>query len=128
MKGKRDRKGEDNLLFFNAILRKLCAGVPWCNLPEAYGNWKTVSNRFYNWRNTGVWERLLDRIASEPGLEWIMIDANHIKATPCSQCQRGKQTLARTRGGLNTKLHLAVEAHGLPVRMSEKAQVAIGWH
>lgn len=38
-------------------------------------------------------------------------------ASSCGWRKRGNQGLARTRGGLNTKLHLAVEAHGLPVRM-----------
>ena len=31
--------------------------------------------------------------------------------------KRGNQSLARTKGGLNTKLHLAVDAHGLSVKM-----------
>ena len=35
----------------------------------------------------------------------------------CSRRKRGNQDLARTKGGLNTKLHLAVDAHGLPVKM-----------
>lgn len=88
-KGKRGRRGDDNLLFFNAILWKLRTGVPWRDLPEAYGNWKTVSNRFYNWRNTGVWERLLELITGEPDLEWIMIDASHIKAHPHAAGAKG---------------------------------------
>ncbi len=88
-KGKRGRRGDDNLLFFNAILWKLRTGVPWRDLPEAYGNWKTVSNRFYNWRNTGVWERLLELIAGEPDLEWIMIDASHIKVHPHAAGAKG---------------------------------------
>jgi len=37
--------------------------------------------------------------------------------SPCSRRKRGNQSLARTKGGLNTKLHLAVDAHGLPVKM-----------
>ena len=32
------------------------------------------------------------------------------------QAQRGNQGLARTKGGLNTGLHPAVDGHGLPVK------------
>ena len=70
-KGKRGRRGEDNYLFFNAILWKLRTGVPWRDLPSSYGHWKTVSSRFFRWRNAGVWDRLLDLVADEPDLECL---------------------------------------------------------
>jgi len=41
----------------------------------------------------------------------------HQGPSPCSWRKRGNQTLGLTKGGLNTKLHLAVEAHGLPIRL-----------
>ena len=41
--------------------------------------------------------------------EWLMIDASYIKAHPHSAGARGgSQGIARTKGGLNSKLHLAV--------------------
>ena len=88
-KGKRGRKGKDNYLFFNAVLWRLRTGIPWRDLPPCYGAWKSVSNRFYTWRNTGVWARLLELVAGEPDLEWIMIDASHIKAHPHAAGAKG---------------------------------------
>ncbi len=88
-KGKRGRRGNDNYLFFNAVLWKLRTGVPWRDLPECYGHWKSVSNRFYTWRNNGVFERLLELVAGEPDLEWLMIDASHIKAHPHAAGAKG---------------------------------------
>src|SRR3989304_200507 len=38
-------------------------------------------------------------------------------APACGGRKRGNQSLARTTDGLNTKLHLAVDALGLPVKM-----------
>src|SRR6266568_3411765 len=38
-------------------------------------------------------------------------------ASACGGRKRGNQSLARTKGGLNSKLHLAVDALGLPVKM-----------
>lgn len=41
----------------------------------------------------------------------------HQGPSPRRGRKRGTQSLARTKGGLNTKLHVAVDAHGLPVRL-----------
>ena len=38
-------------------------------------------------------------------------------APACGGRKRGNQSLARTKGGLNTKLHLAVDGLGMPVKM-----------
>ncbi len=88
-KGRRGRRGDDNFLFFNAILWKLRTGVPWRDLPPVYGNWKTVASRFYSWRNSGVWQRLLELVSGDPDLEWLMIDASHIKAHPHAAGAKG---------------------------------------
>ena len=47
-------------------------------------------------------------------LQWLMIDASYIKVHPHSAGARGgNQAIARTKGGSDSKLHLAVDAHGL---------------
>ena len=38
-------------------------------------------------------------------------------APPCGGAVGGNQDMSRTKGGLNTKLHLVVDSHGLPVRV-----------
>ena len=80
--GNRGRRARDNRLFFNAIIWKLRTGTPWRDLPPQYGHWKSVSNRFYSWRDRGVFDRLLQLVSQDPDLEWLMIDASHIKAHP----------------------------------------------
>ncbi|WP_256998739.1 hypothetical protein [Nitrosococcus oceani] len=42
-----------------------------------------------------------------------MVDAFHIKGHPHALVQKGE--LGRAKGGLNSKLHIAVDAHGNPV-------------
>ncbi|PSP18309.1 MAG: hypothetical protein BRC52_12455, partial [Cyanobacteria bacterium SW_5_48_44] len=32
--------------------------APWRELPWRYGPWPTVANRFYRWRQAGIWERI----------------------------------------------------------------------
>ncbi|GMB63565.1 hypothetical protein PPNK14_14540 [Pectobacterium parmentieri] len=33
----------------NGMFWVLCSGAPWRDLPERYGSWKTVYNRFNRW-------------------------------------------------------------------------------
>ena len=35
------------------------AGCPWRDLPEGFGNWKTVYNRHRRWSLDGTWEKIL---------------------------------------------------------------------
>jgi transposase len=88
-KGNRVRRGLNNRLFLNAVLWKLRTGCPWRDLPPCYGNWKSVSNRFYRWRDANMWEKLLALVSGEPDLEWLMIDATHIKVHPHAAGAKG---------------------------------------
>ena len=115
--GKVGRPAQDNRLFINAILWIIRTGVPWRDLPADYGNWKNVHRRFSRWRESGVWERLFLLIQEEPDCEWLMIDATHIKVHPhAAGAQGGNEAMNRTKGGLNTKVHMAVDAYGMPLK------------
>ena len=47
-----------------------------------------------------------------------MIDASHIKVHPHAAGAKGGQSgYGSHKRGLNTKIHLAVDAHGMPVRI-----------
>ncbi len=112
------RPAEDNRRFLNAVKWILRTGAPWRDLPPVYGHWKNVHRRFCRWRDRGIWAHLLEQLAQEPDLEWLMIDASHIKVHPhAAGACGGNQAMGGTKGGLNSKIHLAVDAHGLPVRI-----------
>ena len=72
----------------------------------------------------GVFDRLFEAVASQPDLEWLMIDATVIRAqsqAAGARAQKGgpqAQALGRSRGGFGTKLHAVVDALGLPVRFA----------
>ncbi|MGE0106098.1 MAG: IS5 family transposase [Thiomonas sp.] len=107
----------DNRQFINAVFWILRTGAPWRDLPASYGGWKNTHRRFCRWRDKGIWESLLEQCIDEPDFEWIMIDASHCKVHPHAAGARGgNQAMSRTKGGFNTKIHLAVDAHGLPLR------------
>jgi hypothetical protein len=52
------RTGTDNRLFVNGCLWVLRSGAHWCDLPERYGNWKSMHKRFSRWCRGEVWERV----------------------------------------------------------------------
>jgi transposase len=56
------RPGNDLRTGLNGILWVTRTGAPWRDLPERYGSWKTVSSRFYRWRQAGVWDRILQEL------------------------------------------------------------------
>lgn len=97
-KGNPGRRGNDNRLFLNAVLWKLRTGCPWRDLPPDYGKWNTTWRRFKTWRDRGVWERLLELVADDPDLEWLMIDASHIKAHPHAAGAKGGTKVLRAPG------------------------------
>ena len=87
-------------------------------LPSDYGDWKNTHRRFPRWRDKGVWEKLLQILMKDPDYEWLIIDATYCKAHGHAAGARGgNQDLDRTKGGITTKVHLAVDAHGMPVRV-----------
>jgi transposase len=49
----------------NGILWILRTGAPWRDLPERYGNWKTVYSRFRRWEHSGVWDRILTTLQTD---------------------------------------------------------------
>lgn len=90
----------DNRQFINAVFWILRTGAPWRDLPPAYGDWKNTHRRFCRWRDSGVWEALLERLIDEPDYEWLMIDASHIKVHPhAAGAKGGNQAMGRTKGG-----------------------------
>lgn len=117
-KGTWGGNARDNRQFINAVFWILRTGAPWRDLPPSYGDWKNTHRRFCRWRDKGVWENLLVELIDNPEFELLMIDASHVKVhAHGSGARGGNQDMAKTKGGLNTKIHLAVDAHGMPVRI-----------
>ena len=102
---------KDNRTFNNGVFWILRTGAPWRDLSPEYGDWKNTHRRFTRWRDAGIWEKLLEQLVTDADYEWLMIDASHIKVHPHTAWAKG----GNQDRGLNTKLHLAVDAHGMPI-------------
>ena len=114
-KGKTGRPAQDNRRFINAVFWILRTGAPWRDLPPDYGDWKNTHRRFCRWRDRNVWAGLLEAVMDDPDYEWLMLDASYCPSP--QRGARGGKSLPAKRG-LNSKLHLAVDSHGMPVRLA----------
>ncbi|WP_408737231.1 IS5 family transposase [Acetobacter senegalensis] len=113
------RTGSDNRLFVNGCLWVLRSGAHWCDLPERYGNWKTVHRRFSRWCHAGVWERVFTALTADRDNAYLMIDSTIVRAHQHAATGKGgpqNQALGRSRGGLTTKIHMLADALGRPLR------------
>jgi transposase len=91
---------EDNRRFINAVFWVLRTGSPWRDLPPTYGKWGSVHQRFRRWRDSGMWENILEHLVVDPDFEWLMIDASHCKVHPhAAGAVGGNQDMGRTKGG-----------------------------
>jgi transposase len=60
--GKRGGQWEEHRTAVNGIFWRLNTGAPWRDLPERYGKWKTVYDRFWKMRKSGLLDRILETL------------------------------------------------------------------
>jgi transposase len=111
---------KDNRLFLNAILYIAKTGIPWRDLPERFGHWHRVFQRFNRWCKKGVFPRIFE-VFCDPDLEVLMLDSTVIRAHQHSAGQMhstpAREQLGRSRGGVSTKIHVAVDGLGKPTKI-----------
>ena len=78
--GDKGRHGEDNRLFVDAVLWVARAGAAWRDLPDEFGNWNSVFQRFRRWAKKGVWKRLFQALIEYPDFEYLIIDSTIVRA------------------------------------------------
>lgn len=77
---RRGRPGNDDRRFFEAVVWWRRTGVPWRDLPDEFGPWKTVFNRFDRWSKNGRWTEVLTALQTDIDLEWQSIDSTTNRA------------------------------------------------
>lgn len=60
--GKQGAPWKDHRQMLNGMFWILCSGAPWPDLPERYGKWKTVYDRFRRYRIEGMFDKILARL------------------------------------------------------------------
>ena len=80
----------DDRLMLNGVLWVLCSGAAWRDMPERFGPWSTVYQRFRDWRNQGTFNKMLKRLHVKLNAQGLIdlntwcIDSTAVKATRAS--------------------------------------------
>ena len=100
------------------ILYKLRTGCPWRDVPSAFGQWNSIFRCFNRWSLHGKLKEIFYALAKDPDHEWIFIDGSIVKAHQHSSgAVRGNETaIGKSVAGNSTKIHMAVDAMGLPIQ------------
>jgi transposase len=59
---KRGGQWRDDRTILNGIFWHLTTGAPWRHLPQRYGPWQTVYDRFTKMRKSGLLDRIIQRL------------------------------------------------------------------
>jgi len=92
---------QDHRRMVNGILWHLHTGAPWPDLPERYGPWKTVYDRFQRWRRDGTWAKILDALLlrlDKAGLidrDLWLVDGSVIRASRAAAGAKKKIRISR---------------------------------
>ena len=74
------KTAQDNLLFVNAVFWIAKTGAPWRDLPERFGIWNSVFQRYNRWCKRRVWQRILEALGGDPDLEHLLLDSTIVRA------------------------------------------------
>jgi transposase len=95
------RQAKDDRLFVDAVLYRVKTGVPWRDLPERFGPWKSVYNRFANWAARDHWATIFRELQLEVDKTGSIVDGSVVRA---------HQDASGGKGGSNEMLWAALAA------------------
>ena len=77
---------KDHRVVMNGIFWILNSGAQWRDLPERYGKWQTIYDRYRRWTREGLFDRILNRLHLELDadgrINWDVfdVDGSNIRA------------------------------------------------
>jgi putative transposase len=80
---------ENVRLFLEAMYWLARSGAQWRFLPEEYGYWNSLYQRFEDWSARGVWKRMFHYFSQDSDMEWLMIDSTIVRAHACASGGKG---------------------------------------
>ncbi|WP_369796667.1 IS5 family transposase [Cellulomonas sp. URHE0023] len=141
--GKVGRPFGDHRTVVEGIAYRYRTGIPWRDLPrEAFGPWQTVWKRHKKFADDGTWDRVLAQLLAEADaagqIDWTVsvdstINRAHQHATNTTRPEQDTGAtsnhkkpgtsvgepaghgIGRSRGGLTSKIHHAVDGRGRPL-------------
>ena len=69
--------------FVDAILFVARTGIPWRDLPERFGDWNAVYQRFRRWQKAGYWQAIFAIVPGDlTDAERLLVDSTIARAHP----------------------------------------------
>src|SRR5262245_37128559 len=69
--------------FIEAVLHVARTGEPWRDLPQRFGNWDAVYQRFRRWEKAGRWRALFARLPDDlQAVHTVFFDSSVVRAHP----------------------------------------------
>lgn len=119
----------------DGIRFRVRTGIPWRDVPDEYGPWARSYDLFRRWQRDGTWQRIFTALQTRADAKDLMGPQRRLHGLPGPPArgwspQKGDlqkeppggvaaepddHGLGRSRGGLTTKLHLAVEQGQKPM-------------
>lgn len=96
--GRKSTRGDR--LFVDAVIFRARTGIQWRDLPERFGNWKSVYNRFRNWALKDVWAQMFRELRIDVDDTASIVDGTSVRA---------HQDASGGKGGSNRMLWDALE-------------------
>jgi len=102
-KQERGGKWNDHRTVMNGMFWVLRSGSAWRDMPERYGKWQTIYDRFVRWRRDGTLDRIADtlkeRLHGEDRIEWDMwcVDGTNVRAAKAAAGARKKKSTKTSR-------------------------------
>src|SRR5208283_5455840 len=94
-KSRKSARADDRKIM-NAIFYVLRTGMPWRDLPERYGPYTTVYNRFNRWSRRGIFKRIFEKLAAKSRDSVQLIDSTIVKAHRAAAGAKGGRKIRRS--------------------------------
>jgi transposase len=85
-------------LFVDAVVFRAKTGIQWRDLPERFGNWKSVYNRFRNWAQKDCWAQIFRQLRVD------IVDIDETASIADGSVVRAHQDASGGKGGSNRML------------------------
>jgi len=89
-KAKPGGRWNDHRTTLDGMMWVLKSGSPWRDMPERYGSWKSVYDRFRRWSADGTIDKILERLRyrldKDGFIDWDVwcVDGSNVRAHPAA--------------------------------------------